>query len=216
MREITIYSSENHTGAEWCTEHTGKMAGVPSLSTSPFDNPKCCARCKVERSICFKCYSFRVLRYRAPLAEKLHRNTLALTNEVYPIPLHPVCNNQFARFESFGDLITWQQCANYFNMCYRNPKCMFALWTKNLDIIIECFAQGYKKPSNLIIIQSSVWLNQEEEPRFSWVDKVFTVYSKQYVKEHPNLFINCGAKNCLGCQLCYHKDSAKLIHEVAK
>ena len=35
MKKFSIYSKENLTGAEWCVEHAGKMAGVPSLSTSP-------------------------------------------------------------------------------------------------------------------------------------------------------------------------------------
>lgn len=52
MKEFSIYSKENLTGAEWCVEHAGKMAGVPSLSTSPKYNKRCALRKDIEGSIC--------------------------------------------------------------------------------------------------------------------------------------------------------------------
>ena len=51
--------------------------------------------------------------------------------------------------------------------------------------------------------------------KYWFVDHVFTVYTKEYIKEN-NIDVNCGSKNCLGCQLCYNKDTEFHIREQLK
>ena len=77
---------------------------------------------------------------------------------------------------------------------------------------------GIKKPKNLMIVVSSPIMNKRielDKEKFWFVDHVFTVYDKDYIKVN-NVNVNCGAKSCLGCQLCYHKDAEFYINEKLK
>ena len=216
MKTFSIYSKDNLTGAVWCVEHAGKMAGVPSLSTSPKYNKRCALRSETDGSICQKCYSARYIAMRPALQERLWQNSEILTEKVYPAEEWPIINALIARFESFGELNNTTQFVNYCNMCIHNPHTMFALWTKNLNIIKRAFDECLcKKPDNLIIIQSSVMLNQEERPKYDWVDKVFTCYTSGYIEEH-DVEINCGSRECVTCQKCYHKNIFTSIKEKQK
>ena len=61
-------------------------------------------------------------------------------------------------------------------------------------------------------------LNKQMEldrERFWFVDHVFTVYDKKFIEEN-NIEINCGSRDCLGCQLCYHGDTEFYINEKLK
>ena len=100
-------------------------------------------------------------------------------------------------------------------MCYKNPRVKFALWTKNPDFIAEAIADGYEKPQNLNIVLSSLFLNKERKNPFPFVDKVFTVYTPDHI-EAENIDINCGARNCFDCGLCYEKNGVEVINEKLK
>ena len=80
----------------------------------------------------------------------------------------------------------------------------------------------YKKPDNLIIIISSLFLNTQwnyetlpYSSKYWFIDKIFTVYSKKYINDN-NIQVNCGSKKCLDCKLCYTKNSIKFINEILK
>ena len=67
-----------------------------------------------------------------------------------------------------------------------------------------------------MIIVSSLFLNTPIDINAWWfADKVFTVYTKDYIEEH-HIEINCGAKACLRCMLCYKHNDVKYINEVLK
>ena len=69
-----------------------------------------------------------------------------------------------------------------------------------------------------MIVVSSPMLNKRIEldrEKFWFVDHVFTVYDKDYI-EANNVNVNCGARSCLGCQLCYHKDTEFYVNEKLK
>jgi hypothetical protein len=107
------------------------------------------------------------------------------------------------------------QLQNYVNLCLRNPKVSFALWTKQYKIA-EKFFINVSKPKNLILIYSSIMKNVELKlDSFKFVDKIFTVFEKEIVKS-KNITINCGAKSCLTCQSCYKKQGKKYIREIKK
>ena len=104
-----------------------------------------------------------------------------------------------------------------FNLICKNYKnTRFALWTKNVDILISVFSQKkYRKPRNLSLIISSPLLNVafpvsfiEKINAIVCIDVVFTVYTKDFVEKN-NITINCGAKHCLSCLQCYkgHKET---------
>ena len=212
-RAFTIYELVqimNKIDKAICKDHSGKMKGMQSLSTACGMNPYCKARVENGDSICAKCYAMRQTAFRKALEKKLERNTELLTKELYPVEAFPKVNTKIFRFESFGDLNNVIQLGNFINMCKANPKTTFALWTKNVFLLREAREVGFKKPRNLIIVQSSRLLNIVDEPADPWVDKVFTVWSK------ANKKINCGGRKCFECRRCYTKRTGKYVHEVVK
>ena len=117
------------------------------------------------------------------------------------------------RFEAFGDIQNEIQVINYFNICDKNKHVNFALWTKNPAIISRTINNGCKKPKNLQIVLSSHYLNKETDiEKWNFVDKIFTVYTKEYIEEN-NIEINCKGESCLICQKCYRKNRENYINE---
>ena len=198
--------------------HTGKMRGMASLSTLCQINPNCQKYAEIEGSICKECYAMRQTKCYKNMIPCLERNTKLLTERVIPIDELPLLNFVYFRFEAFGDLVNETQLINYFNICKKNPDVHFALWTKNLHIVkrvIEIIK--VKKPRNLVIILSSLFVNKSVDINKlpNYIDKVFTVYDKEYIKEH-GIVINCGARNCLKCHKCYKKTGDRMICEQKK
>ena len=199
---------------------TGKMRGVPAISTSVALNPICKQRAKDPNSICAKCFAAATVKRYGGLRENLKHNTSVLTQEV--LPLDDLPQFTFAvnmvRLEAFGDLNNVIQVRNYFNICRKNPHVHFALWTKNPHLIAIAINDGFSKPDNLVIVYSSPLLNVPVITifaRYDFVDKVFTVYDKATIAEQ-NININCGAKSCASCGLCYFDKKVKYINEQLK
>lgn len=194
----------------FCVNHTGKMRGILSISTSVKLNTRCAARAHDENSICHYCYANKMANLYSALERKLARNTEKLTGSILDEKDIPLINPDvfpLVRFESFGDLMNTTQCVNYFRIAASNPQCNFALWTKNPDIVSEA-AELVEKPENLIVIVSSPKVNKEIEiPAIA--DKVFTVYNNDHE-------INCGARSCATCQKCYHKNGINHLYEKIK
>lgn len=202
----------------WITKHGGKMKGIDSISTSCLVNPFCQQRQCNKDMVCSKCYSKKYLTLRPSLREKMLYNTELLTSRILTDDELPLLNAAIFRFESFGDLINETQLQNYINICLKNKRTTFALWTKNPWTAKNIFnAMKIEKPENLIIILSSPLLNEQVEitDDMWFVDHVFTVYTKKYAKDN-GIDINCGAKNCLKCQLCYQKGTEFYINEILK
>ena len=206
-------------GALWMTNHTGKMEGINSIGTSCVDNPFCIKRRENGDSVCSKCYAANYMKMRHALKERLKGNFEILTTRLLKDREIPVTNAQIFRFESFGDLYNATQLENYLIICERNPFTSFGLWTKNTWILDEVFNQKeINKPNNLSIVVSSPLLNKQMEidrEQFWFVDHIFTVYDKATIQAN-NININCGSKSCLGCQLCYHKDTEFYVNEKLK
>ena len=197
-------------------KHTGKMESMYSLSTSVLLNAYCEARRKNPDSICSHCYAAAMTEgiYKT-MQPKLERNTKLLTESVIPVELWPIINAAFFRFEAFGDLNNVTQIENYFNFCRKNKHVHFALWTKNTFLLFQAEKKGIKKPSNLIIIESSPFVNVPAKKTHKWIDKVFTVWDKEHAKKNPEM-INCGARHCMSCLKCYKKNKYTEINEIMK
>jgi hypothetical protein len=215
MKECTLRNSKRVSGLHFTVNHSGKMEGMVSISTSVTTNERCEKNAKIKGSICEKCFAAKQMKVFPSMEKPMVENQRILTSEILPLEKLPIINNIYFRFEAFGDLNNDIQVINYFNMCYKNPRVKFALWTKNPDFIAEAIAKGYEKPENLNIVLSSLFLNKERINRYDFVDKVFTVYDKSYIKEN-NVNINCGARNCFSCGLCYEKNNVSIINEVLK
>lgn len=200
-----------------------KLAGILSINTPNYCNKQCMKNAQVEGSICQKCYATRYLKMRKRLRDALERNYKLLTSSILPLNELPRFNTLYGRFESFGDLSNEIQFINYLNVCNVNPQTTFAIWTKNPHIISAVLNDmGYKKPDNLIIIVSSLFINIPWKykilpyaDRYWFIDKIFTVYDKKTIKE-KNININCGARDCMSCGLCYTKNNVKEINEELK
>ena len=212
----TMESFKDEFGVGFTTAHTGKMTGFASLSTSPLHNTFCVARAKCPNTICSHCYSVTMQKMYSNLAQMLTRNWEVLTTTLIPVEKWPILNVLMFRFESFGDVQNKTQLLNYFNLCKRNPRVQFTIWTKNLALYKRVLAV-HEKPRNLIIIASSPIVNVRLEPfaQYPFVDKVFTVYTKEYAALH-GIRINCGARSCVACQLCYSKNATRYVNELLK
>lgn len=218
----TVESFKKEFGVHICTTHTGKMTGFASLSTSPIANTFCQARSKCKGTICAMCYSIRMQSMYSALDKVLVKNHEVLTTQIIPVEKWPLLNYMMFRLESFGDIQNETQIINYFNLCKRNPRVQFTLWTKNYAIFEKLFRVGYEgiqyeKPQNLILIISSPVVNQPVDiTAYPFADKVFTVYSKEYAALN-GVKINCGALSCMACQKCYNPANETVyINELLK
>ena len=206
-------------GILWMTNHTGKMEGINSIGTSCADNPFCIKRRENGDSVCAHCYAETYMKMRPALKERLKGNAEILTTRMLENRELPFINSHLFRFESFGDLYNETHLENYIQICLHNPFTQFGLWTKNTWILDDVFEKkGIAKPKNMSIVVSSPLLNKQMEidrKRFWFVDHVFTVYDKKFI-ETNSICINCGAKSCLRCQLCYFKNTEFYINEKLK
>lgn len=211
----TLHNARKISGLHFTTKHSGKMAGMVSISTSVTTNERCAKNASIKGSICEKCFAAKQMKVFPSMEKPMVENQRILTSEVLPLEKLPTINNLYFRFEAFGDLNNATQVKNYFNMCYKNPRVKFALWTKNPDYIAEAIADGYEKPDNLNIVLSSLFINKQHTNPFPFVDKIFTVYDPETI-DAENIAINCGARNCFDCGLCYEKNEVQIINEKLK
>lgn len=213
---LTPNNFKKKVGVHITTNHTGKMEGMMSLSTSCMHNKFCQAYAKDPNKICSKCYASTQMKRYKNMDACFTRNAEILTQKILGKDEMPLINASLFRFESFGDLNNDIQLINYFNICKANKGTRFALWTKNPFIVESVIKSGHKKPSNLNIVLSSHYLNKEVDQKYDWVDRVFTVYTKKHA-ENNGVKINCAGKNCLSCKKCYVKSNKNFfINELLK
>lgn len=206
---------------------TGKLEGFHSCSTSPERSEFCNRMHACPGSICSVCFSRRSVipeegGYKHGLRDNLSHNYDWL-NISRTVDQFPVLNDLYFRIESHGDVDTPIQAENFIHLYQRNPDTRFTAWTKNPIAWNEAF-KALGKPTNLIMVYSSPMINIEVRYEdivkvFPWVDKVFTVYSPEYIIDHPEIegTINCGTRQCMSCLLCYRKDNdVRQIRELQK
>lgn len=214
------------TGIHITYEMRGKMAGMIALSSSPIGNERCMARHNNGIGICGECYSCAQSDYCTTMEQAFERNGQILSAEIIPIEEWVKINANAwkkMRIESHGDTRNWIQAANYYNLAKRNPKVVFTAWTKNPDHYAEAIENGYEKPKNFILVGSSLMLNEpmKVDKYITIIDYVFTVYTFEYIKANDikPWFINCGARSCKKCALCYTIptiDSPFYVNEILK
>ena len=201
VNDSYVYISDNMSG---------KMSGIPSISSACFCNALCKARAAKDSMICKHCFAMKTTaRYKA-LAEHLKDNYELLTSRVLSDDELPKFSYAvgMVRIESFGDIANVIQAMNYLNIARINPHVRFGWWTKNPGFISAALkALGIEKPENVRIIYSSPIVNDSVKyenvvKAFPFVDSVFTVYDKKTVKSQ-NIEINCGARSCAACGRCY-------------
>ena len=191
---------------------SGKLDGFYSISTSVLKNPICHARACNNKTICSKCYAATSTAYRTELALALDTNYDILNGFLIPesawsaLPIYS--SNGKSRIESHGDIATVTGARNYLRIIKTHKHLFFGVWSKNWNIWLTAFKlEG--KPENMNFILSSEIINKVSEVPEKikpYVDKVFTVYDKDYIKEN-GIDINCGGRSCKTCLKCYEKEN---------
>ena len=218
VKEILL--KEQKEKEVWITTHSGKLTGIQSINTNSLSNPYCVERSKNPKSICSRCYSNTLLKLREGLKNHLEHNSELLSRESIPYNDLPIINALYFRFQSFGDLINMTHLDNLVRIANKNPKVIFALWTKRTDLIkeyrynIDPFL-GLEFPNNMIMIYSNPMLDKPMREVPNGFDKVFQVFSKHAVNA-MGVYINCGARSCLTCLKCYKFDYPYIINELVK
>lgn len=213
---MTIKEFEKKTGVKFTLNHTGKMEGIWSLSTSCICNPFCKARMSNPNSICSKCYSAAMHKRYSNLAKMLEKNFEILTTRLFEVNEFPYINNTLFRIESFGDIYNVTQAQNYIRLAKANPQTFFAFFTKNHNILRQAIIlEG--KPHNMNVILSNPHINDYERHTayldWSFCDIQFNVYDKTNAQ---NVNINCGMRKCIECQNCYSKRNHPIVNEILK
>ena len=216
-------SNKEYINYSICKNHTGKMYGIQSISTSCACNRFCAMRAQEKTSICSHCYAQAQLKRYKTLSAKLESNYEFYNNVVLTESDIPFINQSVFRFESFGDLESVTQFANYCMIAKCNANTRFTLWTKNLFIVNAYLDNKGKIPRNLYIIVSSPVINKVydvsniSERLKKHVSAVFTVYDKKFAADN-DIEINCGGRKCIECMRCYslNHDRTVYINELLK
>ena len=192
---------------------SGKMTGIPSISTSCLVNPICIKRMQDGESVCCHCFAAATLDRYTACGQHAENNFYLLNSEVLPLEMLPKFPNvAIVRIESFGDVASVTQAINYINIAKVNPLVTFGAWTKNANLWNKAI-QEVGKPENLSLVYSSFKLNnpapaaeyftKDGENNF---DHVFTVYDVPTCEFYGPGFVNCGARDCASCRRCYRKN----------
>ena len=205
-------------------QHTGKMEGIDSLSTSVLLNPNCQRNQQHRGSICAHCYAETLAQMYKGLGARIDRNTQILTSRILPMSEIPdLGDREVFRLEAFGDLNNEIQLQNYINIAIKNPTVQVTLYTKMYNLVRQYF-KTHEPPENFTLIISSFYVNKPINLNFMKVLgkfrqgqlKSFTVYDKEFIKNNPSLKINCGARLCNGCRICYLKNNIEEVNEILK
>jgi len=196
---------------------TGKMEGMWSLNTSPSTNPFCLEMRKNPHYICKSCYTKGSEGRWAGTREAWAHNgavlaSRRLTNSEIPLLSARKSAPIIFRFQAHGDLMNTTHYRNLIKIAKLNPDTMFAIWTKNLNVVWKV---GIPKLDNMIHIYSTPLLDQLRPTLPTGFDKVFSVFTRPYVAEN-DVDINCGARECFTCRLCYTHNSTVYVNELIK
>ena len=205
--------------------HTGKMEGIPSISTNKFLNENCKAMMNSDNPncICKHCYVDRVTARYKDLEPCLTHNQGILTTrilnkgEIKSLSKF-FLNTTIVRFESFGDLNNEIQLINYMNLARACKYTKFALFTKHFKIVLGYFKNGNKMPSNVTLVLSSPFtdytLNEGLVNTFKkYHSRVITF---TVTKDKANPGINCGKRKCIECRNCYDSRFPHNVIELIK
>ena len=188
---------------------TGKLKGLAAVNTSPLDNDYCKAMSENPDNICHYCYSQKMLKgLRKNCRPSWKKNGELLSAFGLTASQLPKIKTELCRFSAHGELINRTHALNYFEIARANPKVTFAFWTKR-----PLFVPTDETPDNVVMVYSSPQLNTPGKLPHGF-DKVFTVYKKDKAE---GVTINCGAKSCDTCRLCYDKSNGVVfVNEIVK
>lgn len=206
------------------THHTGKMEGIPSISTNKYLNENCkkLMNSKDSNCICKYCFVDKVTNQYKDVEPCLTQNHNILTSRILEIQeikalASVLANAQIFRFESFGDLNNVTQLINYNNIAKYYKRTRFALWSKHYSILFQFFKLGFKLSENITLVLSSPLINQELSNIL--VDRIKTYHKRTITFTVVNVKsdkVNCGGRKCIECRNCYDKKNPHDVIELQK
>ena len=206
----------------WVTQLTGKLDLFPGITTHCGLNPLCIKRMQRGDLICKACFAKKTLERYDGADEHAALNTLLLAFHRVPADLTPLFLNSIkARLEPFGDLQNTLQAENYFTIIDENKQTRFGWWTKNPGFIAAVL-KTRTRPENVSFIYSEIYMDGKNQPAadilktvFPFINHRFTVYEPATVKAR-GVKINCGARCCGSCGLCYNPGGVFEVREQKK
>lgn len=185
---VLTVSDLDEMGLHFTVNHTGKMSGMVSLSTTckcglcpnrvksafenlgiPYDSKKDALSMlkdfleenpyRTDVSICGFCFSDTLQDRQKTMTPNLEHNFEILNNGIIHDDWIPVLNCLFFRGESFGDFNSHFAVINFYKIAAKNPVVNVTAWTKNLVFFARAEKMGYKKPENFKLIMSSQYIN---------------------------------------------------------
>ena len=162
-----------------------KLEKINNISTNTLTNEYCKKQYKKKDIICSKCYSFKGLNFRKSMIPLLEKNSKLLSESIIPWDNLPRIFDLYFRFDSHGELINLNNIQNFVNICLKNPKTSFTLWSKRFDLIKKFFDNN-EKPENLILIYSNSKLNKPLDKLPKYFDKTFNNVIKLNYKSYYN------------------------------
>ena len=193
--------------------HTGKMIGMQSISTTCKCNDSCLARIaqaytglaigmedmKAARAelknyikenpyatnicICAFCFSDSQQDMQKTMQQPLRRNYEILNNGIIHEDWLPVLNCLYFRGESFGDYASENAAINIMNIAKKNRSVNVTTWTKNPVYFAKAIENGYEKPENFKIVLSSMFINKQTTIAKRYVGIIDAVFTV-YTEEY--------------------------------
>ncbi|HRZ18680.1 MAG TPA: hypothetical protein P5136_01370 [Methanofastidiosum sp.] len=193
--------------------HRGKMKGLWSINTSTMSNPFC-QKMQKTNAICSKCYAQRIEHTygrKQPIGIWKENGKILSSRILKDKEIRIFKKDVPIRFHSFGELLNLTHLLNFFKIATMNPDRIFALWSKRSDLVRKVYKD---KPANLILIYSTPQINKLKPKKLQGFDKVFSVYTEEFAKEHK-IKINCHA-SCINCMTCYSHSQTVYVNELVK
>jgi len=222
------------------TEHSpkSKMAHKHSLSTSVMHNQFCqtrqCMGCRADgkEPVCPYCFAEAINNARPTVKYATTRNHMILTKTEIPARIwHETWVDKFRawnepdfRIASLGDANNTTEVKNYINLESAMWMIMFSEWSKNDAFWYRVFEE-FGKPKNSIYIHSSLYLNEiDDGPEWmqKYIDYIFTVFTEEYARRHPEIVMNCCTLDNKGrqcrrdCNECYSMGNCRYRNELVR
>ena len=203
---MTVQTLEK-MGWHFTVNHTGKMIGMTSLSTTCKCNAACqkrivksytdleidytdkkAARAALKQyikdnplstdiAICGFCFSDSQQDMQETMQQPLAKNYDLLNGGIIHDDWIPVLNCLWFRGESFGDYASKYAVINMYNLAKKNRGVNFTTWTKNLVFFGQAAADGYTKPDNFKLVFSSMFINKPSKVPAKYTALVDAVFT---------------------------------------
>jgi len=181
---------------------SGKLKGIGAINTNTTSNGFCIKQNGNGKpdSICSECYSWRILKtFRKNAVPAFKHNSKVLSEKIIHPDGLPITNYAYFRFNGHGELINSNHFHNLLNICKKNKKTTFALWTKRSDIV-KRELKSRDKPKNLILVYSN--------PKIDSVIGIPKGFNKVFNNVSHDIGTNCHGK-CIDCLKCYNTSRYK-------